>query len=144
MQTLTIGKLARQAGVGVETLRYYERRGLILPCHRTDSGYRMYDNDAQRRLQFIRRAQALGFSLDEIAGLLQLSHQPGASAASVKQLTQAKIADIDSRIQDLQRMRAALAELECQCPGAAATTLECPILAALGEDGEAPASGAAS
>lgn len=132
MLSMTIGKLAKSAGVGVETLRYYERRGLIQPRHRTESGYRVYDHDAERRLQFIRRAQTLGFSLDEIGDLLQLSHQPEASAAEVKQLAQARIDDIDKRISDLQRMRSALAALECQCPGEAGTTGQCPILGALG------------
>jgi Hg(II)-responsive transcriptional regulator len=133
MDTLTIGKLARQIGIGVETLRYYERRGLVVPQHRTQSGYRIYDTQARQRLGFIRRAQALGFSLDEIGELLTLSGQPDASAAEVKQLTQDKIHDIDARILDLQRMRSALAELECQCPGNAGTTAECPILAAFSE-----------
>ena len=132
MNQLTIGKLAKQAGVGVETLRYYERRGLVKPQHRTASGYRVYDGDASRRLQFIRRAQALGFSLDEIAELMQLSHQPEASAAEVKRLTQAKIGDIESKIADLELMRETLVKLECACPGEDITTMECPILAALG------------
>jgi len=133
MDNFTIGKLARQAGVGVETLRYYERRGLIEPRRRTLSGYRVYDTDARLRLQFIRRSQALGFSLDEIAELLALSGQPDSSAAEVKQLTRTKIDDIEARIRDLQRMRSALVELECQCPGDAGTTAECPILAALNQ-----------
>lgn len=131
MQPLTIGKLARQANVGVETLRYYERRGLIAPERRTDAGYRLYDDDARQRLQFIRRAQTLGFSLDEIAELLSLSHRPTASAADVKRLARARIDDIEARIHDLERMKAALSELEEQCPGHAGTTAECPILAAL-------------
>lgn len=130
MQTLTIGKLARETGVAVETLRYYERRGLIAPCRRTASGYRLYQPDASRRLRFIRRAQALGFSLDEIADLLALSDNPAKSAAEVKQLTQGKIADIDGRIQDLERMRQGLAALEAHCPGHGSTA-DCPILRAL-------------
>lgn len=131
MEQLTIGKLARQVGLGVETLRYYERRGLIAPQRRTDSGYRLFHADARKRLRFIRRAQALGFSLDEIAELLSLSDRPSASAAEVKRLARAKIADIESRIRDLERMKSALAKLEVQCPGHAGTTGECPILAAL-------------
>ena len=133
MQNLTIGKLARQAGLGVETLRYYERRGLIEPERRTDSGYRLYHADARQRLRFIRRAQALGFSLDEVAELLSLSDRPEKSAAEVKQLARAKIADIETRILDLERMKSALSELEVQCPGHAGTTAECPILAALNQ-----------
>lgn len=141
MDNFTIGKLARQAGVGVETLRYYERRGLIEPRRRTVSGYRLYDADARPRLQFIRRCQALGFSLDAIAELLALSGQPDSSAAEVKQLTRAKIDDIESRIRDLERMRSALVELECQCPGDAGTTAECPILAALNQGDKIQAGG---
>jgi len=133
MENLTIGKLARQVGLGVETLRYYERRGLIEPRRRTDSGYRLYHADAWRRLRFIRRAQVLGFSLDEVAELLSLSDRPGETAAEVKRLTRAKIADIESRIKDLERMKSALSELEIQCPGHTGTTAECPILAALNQ-----------
>ena len=84
-----------------------------------------------RRLRFIRRAQALGFSLDEIAELLGMSDNPAGSAGEVKRLTQAKIADIDARIHDLQRMKQALAALEETCPGHRGTTAECPILSAL-------------
>jgi len=135
MEKLTIGKLARQVGLGVEPLRYYERRGLIEPRRRTDAGYRLYHADAEQRLRFIRRAQALGFSLDEVAELLSLSDRPGESAAEVKRLAQTKIEDIDSRIRDLERMKSALAELEVQCPGHAGTTAECPILAALNQSG---------
>jgi Zn(II)-responsive transcriptional regulator len=134
MDNLTIGKLAKQLGLGVETLRYYERRGLIEPRRRTAAGYRLYDPDALRRLRFIRRAQALGFSLDEIAELLALSERPADSAAEVKRLTQAKIDDIETRIRDLERMRTALQALEVICPGHAGTTAECPILGALNDD----------
>jgi len=135
MTTITIGKLAKQAGMGVETLRYYERRGLIAPRHRTQAGYRLYDPDAVRRLRFIRRAQTLGFTLDEIGGLLAFSDDPDASAGEVKAMTQAKIEDIDRRIQDLERMKRALEGLAEGCPGHRATTADCPILAALnGED----------
>jgi len=135
MGNLTIGKLARQVGVGVETLRYYERRGLIEPQRRTDSGYRLYHADTRRRLRFIRRAQALGFSLDEVSELLSLSDRPGESAAEVKQLAREKIDDIETRIRDLERMKSALSDLEEQCPGHTATTAECPILAALNQGG---------
>lgn len=137
MQYLTIGKLAKKADLGVETLRYYERRGLIEPRSRTESGYRLYGNDAHSRLRFIRRAQALGFSLDEVGELLSLSDRPEKSAAEVKRLTQAKIADIEARINDLERMRSALSDLEDQCPGHAGTTAQCPILAALNQQDSA-------
>ncbi len=134
---LTIGKVAKRSGVAVETLRFYERRGLIEPRDRTDAGYRLYREDVLRRLRFIRRAQALGFSLDEIAELLALSDNPAESAAEVKRLTHDKIEDIETRIRDLERMRDGLAELEARCPGHRGTTAECPILAALDRDDEA-------
>ncbi|HXK57522.1 MAG TPA: MerR family DNA-binding protein, partial [Gammaproteobacteria bacterium] len=101
------------------------------------SGYRLYDNGARRRLRFIRRAQTLGFSLDEVSELLSLSDRPGESAAEVKQLAREKIKDIETRIRDLERMKTALSELEAQCPGHAGTTAECPILTALNQGGSA-------
>lgn len=130
MITYTVGKLAKLTGVAVETLRYYERRGLLPQARRTASGYRLFGDDAAQRLRFIRRAQALGFSLDEIAELLALSDNPSKSAQEVKQLTQSKIADIELRIRDLQRMKQGLAELDRQCTGHGSTR-DCPILSAL-------------
>lgn len=133
MQTMTIGKLAKQTGVGAGTLRYYERLGLIAPAQRTAAGYRVYRADAARRLRFIRRAQALGFSLEQIAELLALSDNPGAGAAEVKRLTQEKIGDIEARIRDLERMKQGLQALEKRCPGHGSTA-DCPILAALNQE----------
>ena len=130
MQALTVGKLSKQTGVAVETLRYYERRGLLPPAERTASGYRLFRWDTAQRLRFIRRAQALGFSLDEIAELLSLSDNPSRSAREVKQLTRSKIADIEVRIRDLQRMKRGLAKLDETCSGRGSTQ-DCPILAAL-------------
>ena len=135
MPTLTIGKLARETGVAAETLRYYERRGLITPTQRTTSGYRLYRPDATRRLRFIRRAQALGFSLDEIAELLSLSDNPTKSAAEVKQLTHTKVSDIDARIRDLERMKQGLVALKASCSGHGSTA-DCPILAALNQSND--------
>ncbi|MCZ7566090.1 MAG: heavy metal-responsive transcriptional regulator [Burkholderiales bacterium] len=132
MQNVTIGKLARDAGIGAGTLRYYERLGLLPPANRTASGYRMYGAAAAQRLRFIRRAQALGFSLVEIAELLALSDNPRTRARDVKRATQAKIADIARRIEALERMRRGLAELEARCSGHGGTG-ECPILAALNQ-----------
>lgn len=126
----TIGALARQEGVAPETLRYYERLGLVEPFQRTVSNYRLYDAEAVRRLRFIRRAQALGFSLAEIGELLSLHTRPEADMSAVKQLAQDKIADIESRIADLQRMKAGLAALSERCPGHGSTA-QCPILNAL-------------
>ncbi len=133
MQTMTIGKLARDIGIGAGTLRYYERLGLLAPSERTASGYRKYGEAAARRLRFIRRAQALGFTLEEVAELLKLSDNPRASARQVKKATQAKIADIEQRIDALARMKQGLATLEAQCSGHGHTG-ECPILAALNQE----------
>lgn len=133
MQTMTIGKLARDIGIGPGTLRYYERLGLLAPAERTAAGYRKYGEPAARRLRFIRRAQALGFTLEEVAELLKLSDNPRASARQVKKATQAKIADIEQRIDALVRMKQGLATLEAQCSGHGHTG-ECPILAALNHE----------
>ena len=130
MQPITIGKLAKDIGIGAGALRYYERLGLLPPASRTASGYRMYGAAAAKRLRFIRRAQALGFSLEEIAELLALSDNPRARARDVKRVTQAKIADIERRIEALKRVKRGLATLEANCSGHG-TVGECPILAAL-------------
>ncbi|APZ42690.1 heavy metal-responsive transcriptional regulator [Acidihalobacter ferrooxydans] len=127
---LTIGALARTERLAPETLRYYERVGLIEPTRRTASNYRLYGPEAKRRLRFIRRAQTPGFSLAEIGELLSLHARPEADMGAVKALTEEKISDIDQKIADLQRMRAGLDALAGQCPGHGSTA-ECPILGAL-------------
>lgn len=130
---LTIGALAKKEGLAAETLRYYERLGLIEPSHRTSANYRLYDNQAVRRLRFIRRAQALGFSLAEIGELLSLHQQPESDMGAVKQLAEHKIADIEEKIDDLVRMKTGLQSLAEHCPGQGPSS-ECPILATLLKD----------
>lgn len=131
---LTIGSLARSEGLAPETLRYYERLGLIEPSRRTASNYRLYGPAAKRRLRFIRRAQALGFPLAKIGELLSLHVRPEADMGAVKSLAEERIADIERKIADLERMKAGLAALAVRCPGHGSTA-ECPILGALlGED----------
>lgn len=130
---LTIGALARKEGLAAETLRYYERLGLIEPSGRTAANYRVYDTASVRRLRFIRRAQALGFSLAEIGELLSLHERPEADMGGVKQLAEHKIADIEDKMNDLARMKAGLESLSERCPGHGSTA-ECPILATLLED----------
>lgn len=129
MPYLGIGDLAKQAGVGIDTVRYYERSGLLAPHMRLPSGYRRYRDLEVARLRFIRRAQALGFTLAEIKSLLKLSAQR--NVAQVKRSAQAKLADVDRRIKELQRIRRGLAELITQCPGHGRAE-DCPILRALG------------
>jgi MerR family copper efflux transcriptional regulator len=128
---LTIGKLARKAGVGIDTVRYYERNGLLSPTSRSSAGYRRYGELEFARLRFIRRAQKLGFTLKEIRSLLALSARR--SVAQVKRAAQAKLDDVDSKLADLQRVRAGLALLVEACPGHGQPA-ECPILRALADE----------
>jgi MerR family mercuric resistance operon transcriptional regulator len=136
MRALTIGQVARQAGVGVETVRFYERQGLLDAPPRRASGYRQYAPEMVTRLRFIRRAKALGFALKEIWELLSLRVAPETTCGEVKARAEAKMADIDAKLQDLQRMKAALGQLAAACSGSGPTSL-CPILDAL-ESPEAP------
>ena len=128
---MTIGQLADAAGVATDTVRYYERRGLLAEPRRTAGGYRDYDAEALRRLRALRRAQTLGFTLDEASDLLALSRDAEADAEAVRQRTVEKIADLDARIADLERTRAALVELADACHGRHTARSDCPVLLAL-------------
>lgn len=130
---MTISQVARLAGVGVETVRFYEREGLLDQPTRPDSGYRHYSLDAIKRIQFIKRAKELGFSLKEIAELLALRVAPQASCADVKQHALSKIADIECKVEDLLRMKGALMKVVDLCEGSGPTS-SCPILDALEHD----------
>ena len=129
MNQSTIGQVARRAGVGVETVRYYERRGLIEQPQRT-SAFRVYPDDAVDRIRFIRHAKDLGFTLSEIGELLSLRVRPRANCAAVKQRAQGKVADIEEKISGLTRMRRSLNKLIDACDDRGKTA-ECPILEAL-------------
>jgi MerR family transcriptional regulator, copper efflux regulator len=129
MQPLTIGKLARQAGVGVETVRFYERQGLLDAPVRKQSGYRQFTEDVVVRLGFIRRAKELGFTLKEIKELLALRAEDKTTCAQVKERAEMKIADIEERIESLRRMKNALVKVTKQCSGCGPAT-NCPILEA--------------
>jgi len=131
-QSLTIGKLSKQADVSIDSIRFYERQGLLTAPDRTESNYRIYPIEAAKQLKFIKKAQKLGFSLGEIQELLNLSHDPSASKADVKRKTTEKIADIKTRIQDLSRMLNALEQLNETCDGHG-SVVRCPILKALAE-----------
>jgi Hg(II)-responsive transcriptional regulator len=133
-RSLTIGKLAKKTDVSIDSIRFYERRGLLAEPTRTEANYRVYPLEAADRLRFIKKAQKLGFSLGEIQELLNLSHDPTASKADVKRKTEEKIKDITTRIQDLSRMLKALKQLDESCDGQG-SIVECPILKALAEDG---------
>ena len=131
MESMGIGALAKRAGVGIDTVRYYERNGLLAPQSRLSSGYRRYSELELARLRFIRRAQALGFTLKEVRELLSLSAQR--DVARVKRSAQAKLTDVGRRIAELERVRAALSKLIAACPGHGRAA-DCPILKALGGD----------
>ncbi|MCH7688451.1 MAG: heavy metal-responsive transcriptional regulator, partial [Planctomycetes bacterium] len=111
MKTLTIGQLAGRAEVGVETVRFYERKGLLAEPERRPSGYRQYDEGVVDRLRFIRRAKELGFTLNEIKDLLSLRLDPTTTCADVKSRAEAKIDDIQGKIRTLQRMKKALVKV---------------------------------
>lgn len=130
MKPLTIGQVARSAEVGVETVRFYERQGLLEEPARKESGYRQYDEGIAARLRFIRRAKELGFSLKEIKGLLALRVDPTTTCAEVRSKAAAKLADVEEKIQALQRIKKALVKLTTVCRGRGPIS-ECPILEAL-------------
>src|SRR6266849_8482933 len=127
VEKLTVSRLARLGGVNLETIRYYERQGLLPKPPRSASGYRLFPADAARRLRFIKRAQELGFSLKEIRDLLSLRMRPGTSRADIQARADAKVADIDEKIRTLKAMKNTLHGLTEQCGGCGPLD-ECPIL----------------
>ena len=134
MTTLTIGQLARASDVKIDTIRYYERQGLVTPESRTKSGYRQYGRESLRRVKLIRKAQALGFSLTEIAQLLQFGGSQDATKADVLGLTARKIAEQRVKIRDLEELLQTLAQVAALCEGDDSPAHECPILAFLYPD----------
>ena len=124
---MRIGQVAKRAGVNVETIRFYERKGLITQPLRTPGGYREYPHEAIAKINFIKRAQELGFSLTEIAELLSWQADHRATCADVKQKAEAKISTIQGRIKDLQKMKRALEQLAAACKGSGPLN-DCPII----------------
>ena len=123
---MRISELARAAGVGISTVRFYERRGLVNPTTRTHTGYRHYDHEALRRLKFIRRAQRLGFTLTEVEQILALSNAP--ELDDLGGVIAEKVTEIEQRVRDLDRVRLALLEI-----AANGVQEQCPVLAALSD-----------
>jgi Cu(I)-responsive transcriptional regulator len=133
---MRIGAAAGQAGVNVQTLRYYERRGLLPKAPRRSSGYREFPEDAVRVVRFVKRAQDLGFTLDEIEALLRLRRDKRRDRVRVRAVAEQRVHQIDRKIEELQAMKQALSHLVHCCR--AGSTLECPIIEALdGANGDA-------
>ena len=127
---MRIGKVANLVGITVEAIRFYEKQGLITPPKRNESGYRDYPEDTVQHVLFIKRAKELGFSLKEIKELMLLRHTPGTTCGAVKKQTEVKIANIDQKIEDLQKIKKVLVDLVSVCPGQAPIS-ECPIIGSI-------------
>ncbi len=134
MEALTIGRLARVSGVNLETIRFYEREGLLKKPPRTAAGYRLFPSETTRRLHFIKRAQELGFSLGDIRDLLALRIKPGAKHADIRARAQNKIEDIEQKIGTLEAMKRTLQSLTERCDECGPLS-DCPILESLDQDG---------
>lgn len=131
MKGMTIGRAARKADVGVETIRFYQRRGLIRqPVKPDGTGFRHYPEETVQRIRFIRQAQDIGFSLREIDELLSLRADPGADCADVRDQATAKLQEVERKLARLEEIRAALEDLIAACPGRGALRA-CSILEAL-------------
>lgn len=134
---LTIGELAKAAGVGVETIRFYERKNLIQRPRRPAGGFRRYDVQAGRRIRFIRHSQELGFSLREIRELLALRVDATVSCAAVKSKALAKIDEVQRKLDSLTRIKEVFLEITRRCAGEGPTS-NCPILDSLDDGAEIP------
>lgn len=130
---MKIGELAHKADVNIDTVRYYERQGLLPEPQRLRSGYRQYEPGDVSRLRFVRRAKALGFTLQEIRDLLELSSHRERDMAGMKTAAMEKLNDVEEKLAELTRIRDGLRTLVASCPGYGALE-QCPILSALAED----------
>lgn len=130
MPTLRTAEVAEQAGVNVETLRFYERKGILPEPPRRASGYREYPPETVERVRFIKRAQELGFSLKEISDLLELRLARQSKAGRVRKVAEAKLEEIEHKIRDLEAMKRSLTELLCACDGQKPIA-SCPIIETL-------------
>lgn len=131
MKPLSIGEVARLAGVGVETVRFYEREDLIAEPFRRDSGYRQYSCDVVPRIKFIKRARELGFSLSEIKELFSLRVDPNTTCSEVRERVERKVMEIGEKISDLRKMQQALGHLKRACDSNSPSATECPFLDSL-------------
>ena len=127
MKAMKIGEVAKRSGVGIETIRFYEREGLLQEPERRPSGYRQYDESTVERLEYIRRAKELGFTLAEIRELLELSFAAHAGCDHIRQRAEAKVADIEDKIRSLQQMKRSLGRIVERCR-AKDSTDDCPLV----------------
>lgn len=127
MNSMKIGEVAKLSGTGIETIRFYEREGLLLEPERRPSGYRQYDESTVERLEYIRRAKELGFTLAEIRELLELSFAAHAGCDHIRQRAEAKVADIEGKIRSLQQMKRSLGKIVVQCR-VKNSTEDCPLV----------------
>jgi len=127
MTAMKIGEIAKRSGVGIETIRYYEREGLLLEPERRPSGYRQYAESTVERLEYIRRAKELGFTLAEVRELLELSFTAHAGCDHIRQRAEAKVADIEEKIRSLQQMKRSLGKIVERCR-AKNSSDDCPLV----------------
>ena len=132
---MTVGNVAKRAEINIDTVRYYERQGLLPKPPRTPSGYRTFDEATVQRLRFIRNAQALGFTLKEIKQLFSLRITVGSTCSDLRDYAESKVADIERKIESLQAMKQALQELVSAC-SVNGPVSECSVFESLNTDGK--------
>lgn len=133
-KALTIGQVAKLAEVGIDTIRFYEKKGVIQEPKRLASGYRQYDENTPRKIRFIKKAQELGFTLKEVKELLELKINRKAPCQSVRMKAETKMREIESKVNDLSKMKDALLKMVFSCSGKG-TTVECSILESFEKEG---------
>ncbi len=129
MTVISIGGLSSRAGVNIETIRYYERTGVLPPPPRTPGGHRVYAEEHLKRLNFVRRSRELGFSLDSIKEMLRMVDASGVTCEQVREIAQAHLDNVHAKIKDLRRMEKTLGRTVSLCDGGEAP--ECPIIETL-------------
>jgi len=127
MRAMKIGEIAKRSGVGIETIRYYEREGLLREPERRPSGYRQYDESTIEQLEYIRQAKELGFTLAEVRELLELSFVAHAGCDHIRLRAEVKVADIEEKIRNLQQMKRSLGKIVDRCR-AKNSTDDCPLV----------------
>lgn len=130
----SVGQMAEQTGCKVETVRYYEKEGLMPQPPRTEGGHRQYDRNHLKRLYFIRRSRELGFSIEQVRELLQYVDEPDHSCGEVRAMTVKQAREVQGKIDDLKRLQKALNDMSAKCSSRTFSIEDCPIIDALFED----------